>query len=98
MIPADQDHGVQLQKRKDKSLHLNGFLAAVEDIAQDDQLVQLRIGEIPRLIQRLMKFGIKAVNIGGNEVFHRLKLDCQSDLELDLRRFGNQVEHKRANY
>ena len=45
-------------------------LPAVEDIAQDDQLVRLGIGEIPRLIQRFMKFGIKAVNIGGNVVFH----------------------------
>ena len=55
---------------QDKPLLLDRLLAAVEDIAQDDQLVRLRIGEIPRLIQRLMKFGIKAVNIGGDVVIH----------------------------
>ena len=70
MIPTDQDHGVLLQKGEDEPLHLHGFLPAVEDIAQDDELMRLRIGEIPRLIQRLMKFSIKAVNIGGDVVFH----------------------------
>ena len=29
-----------------------------------------RHGKIPRLIQRLMKFSIKSVNIGGDVVFH----------------------------
>ena len=72
MIPTNQDHGVLLQKGEDEALHLHGFLPAVEDIAQNDQLVRLRIGEIPRLIQRLMKFSIKAVNIGGDVVFHRI--------------------------
>ena len=45
-------------------------LPAVEDITQDYQLVRPRIGEIPHLIQRFMKFGIKAVNNGGDVVFH----------------------------
>ena len=54
MIPTDQDHGVLIQKGEDEALHLHGFLPAVEEIAQDDQLVRLRIGEIPRLIQRFM--------------------------------------------
>ena len=70
MIPADQDHGVLIQKGENKPLHLHSFLPAVEDIAQDDQLVRLEIREIPRLIQRLMKFSIKAVNIGGDIVFY----------------------------
>ena len=45
-------------------------LPAVEDITQDYQLVRPRIDEIPHLIQRFMKFGIKAVNNGGDVVFH----------------------------
>ena len=49
MIPADQNHGVLLQKGENEALHLHGFLPAIEDIAQDDQLVRLGIGEIPRL-------------------------------------------------
>ena len=39
----------------------DGFLPGVEHVAQDDQLVWLRIGEIPRLAQRLMKFSITTV-------------------------------------
>ena len=76
MIPPDQDHGVLLQKGEDEALHLHGFLPAVEDIPQDDQLVRLWIVEIPRFIQRLMKFRIKAVNIGGDIVFHDRMLSC----------------------
>ncbi len=70
MIPADQDHGGLRQKGENEALHFLGFLPAFEDIAQDNQLVWLEIDEIPRLIQRLMKFSIKAVNIGGDVVFH----------------------------
>ena len=69
-LDTNQDYGVLIQKGENEALHLHGFLPAVEDIAQDDELMRLRIGEIPRLIQRLMKFGIKAVNIGGDVVFH----------------------------
>ena len=69
MVPADRDHGALPQKGENDLLHLYRFLPAVEDIAQDDQFVRLRIGEIPRLIQRLVQFGIKAVNIGGDAVF-----------------------------
>ena len=37
---------------------------------QDDQFVHFRIGEMPRHIQRLMIFSIKAVNIDDDVVFH----------------------------
>lgn len=69
-IPANRDHGVLLHEWENEALHLHGFLPAVEEIAQDDQLVRLGINEIPRFIQRLMKFSIKAVNIGGDVIFH----------------------------
>ena len=64
MIPSNQDHSILLHELKDVFLHLYRFLPAVEDITQDDELMRLRIGEIPCLIQRFMKFSIKAVNIG----------------------------------
>ena len=71
MIPTNQDHGILLHELQDELLHLHSFQPAVEEIAQDDQLVRFRIVEIPRLIQRLMKFRIKAVHIGGDVVFHK---------------------------
>ena len=71
MIPAHQDHRVFIHKLQDETLHRDGLLSAVKDIPQDNQLVGLRVGEIPRLIQRPVKLGIKAVNIGGDVVFHR---------------------------
>ena len=70
MVPSNQDHSILIHELKDGLLHLHSFLPPVEDITQNDQLVRLRIGEIPRLIQRFMKFRIKAVNIGGDVVFH----------------------------
>ena len=73
MIPSNQDHSLLLHEPKDEVLHLYRFLPAVEDIAQNDQLVRLGLVEIPRLIQCFMKFRIKAVNIGGDVVFHRFK-------------------------
>ena len=73
MVPADEDHCVLFHELQNEPLHLHGFLPAVEQITQDDQLVRLGIGEIPRLIQRLMKFSIKAVNIGGDVIFHHGK-------------------------
>ena len=39
-------------------------------IAQHDQLMRLRIGEVSCRIQRIVEFGIEAVYIGGNVVFH----------------------------
>ena len=73
MVSADHNDGVLLHELQDEPLHLDRLRAAVEDVAQDDQFVRLGIVEIPRLIQRFMKFGIKAVNIGGDIVFHRFK-------------------------
>ena len=70
MISADQNDSVLLHELQDELLHLGRLRASVEDIAQNDQLVRLRIGEITRLIQRFMKFSIKTVNIGGDVVFH----------------------------
>ena len=70
MVSPNQDHVVLLHELQNKVLHLHGFQPAVKQIAQDDQPVRLGIGEIPGLIQRLMKFIVKAVNIGGDIVFH----------------------------
>ena len=74
MIPSNQDHSLLIHEPKDEVLHLYRFLPPVEDIAQDDQLVQIGIVEIPRLIQRLMKCSLKAVNIGRDVVSHDLSL------------------------
>ncbi len=75
MVSPNQDHISLLHELENELLHLQGFLPAVEQIAQDDQLVRFRIVEIPRLIQRFMKFSIKAVNIGGDLVFHDMSIE-----------------------
>ena len=65
VVSSDQDYVVPLHELQNKLLHLHSFPPAVEQIAQDDQLVRLGIVEIPRRVQRFMKFSIEAVNIGG---------------------------------
>ena len=62
MVPADENHGVLLNEFKDEVLHFYSFLPAVEQIAQDNELVRYGIGEIPRLVQRIMKLSIEVFN------------------------------------
>ena len=69
MVPADEDQVVS-HVLQDEFLHLLRFHAAVEHVAQDDQFMRLRVGEISGLGQRFFEFIEKAVYIGCNIVFH----------------------------
>ena len=47
MVSPNQNHVVLLHELQNELLHFHGFLHAVEQIAQNDQLVRLWISEIP---------------------------------------------------